>query len=356
MTQARGTARVKLPGLDGLRAIAVGLVLVAHYAPRVSDDILATQVAIGLVGVDIFFVISGFLITHLLLREEEARGLISLPHFYARRALRILPPLLILLSALALSSAVGVIHVSTSDLVAGLLFARNYFGTSPESQHLWSLGIEEQFYLVWPVIMSLLARRHRIPAAATLLLCAPIWRQFAYALAGGAANVNSMRTDLHVQPLLCGCLLALAVHDTRLEPIVSRYRWRSPFAVLALLGAIAICTLSPVVDWRIVRGLVPTLSAGAMALIVNCAIGSPSSAFTRFLDLAPLAWLGRLSYSLYLWQQPFAPALPGMTAAMATGLRSYPINILCAALCAIGSYYVVERPLLALRSRLRPEH
>ena len=155
----------RLPGLDGLRAISVALVIFLHlgsmsYFPRAHW--LHAVAEEGLFGVQIFFVISGFLITWLLLAEEKKRGRIDLGKFYIRRALRILPPALLFLLTLKLLDAFGIVEVGWRDVLYAMLFVRNVLPGPILTNHYWSLAIEEQFYLGWPFLVVLLPSRGRL--------------------------------------------------------------------------------------------------------------------------------------------------------------------------------------------------
>lgn len=156
-------ARGRLPGLDGLRAVAVLLVIFHHLCsqgtfagwPAVADVLKR-----GSFGVQIFFVLSGFLITWLLLGEDARHGQIALGRFYVRRALRILPPALLYLAVMFVLTLAGVFAIGRRDFLYSLFFIRNAYGVGgdPQLAHYWSLAVEEQFYLVWPVVVALASR------------------------------------------------------------------------------------------------------------------------------------------------------------------------------------------------------
>ena len=171
--------RRDLAGLDGLRAVAVGLVILFHsadeFAPGGGLRLVASH---GVFGVPIFFVLSGFLITFLLLREESSRGRVDLPKFYARRSIRILPPAYVFMIAMMVLSVLGLQPMSRRALVSSLLFFRNYAMQPPWiSGHLWSLAVEEHFYLVWPVFFVLVRNpRARLVVALVAVAWCPFWK------------------------------------------------------------------------------------------------------------------------------------------------------------------------------------
>src|SRR5271170_4544592 len=203
----------RLSGLDGIRAISITLVLVFHLTASAG---LRPWEA-GAFGVDIFFVLSGFLITWLICGEEAETATISLRAFYTRRALRILPPAITYLAALVILARFGWGSISLSDITHCLLFVRNLFGGAVTTAHYWTLSVEEQFYLLWPIAMVLLrTNRTRLKIASLLVLAAPFWRFVNYHWLGTAATINGARFDLRYDAILIGCCLALLRNDPSL--------------------------------------------------------------------------------------------------------------------------------------------
>ena len=201
-----------IPTLDGWRAIAILLVMVSHSMR--SDD--PHWLWCGFFGVDIFFGISGFLITLLLLCEHESNGAISLRGFYIRRAFRILPPLFILLIVVGIAG----LYRSRLEIAADLLFFRNYllpeYGNGATS-HLWSLSVEEHFYLIWPGLLALFGVRRMKNMVGHFACGIALWRTLARAfdwtmMPGVGENV---RTDFRLDSLLWGCAMAFLVHDRK---------------------------------------------------------------------------------------------------------------------------------------------
>ena len=342
----------RLPGLDGFRAIAVLLVLIDHYCPKhLRNDPFGKFVPWGIFGVDIFFVLSGFLITHLLLREEQNEGHVDLQNFYIRRVIRILPPLVVYLTCLAVANLVGLVEVPTIDFLAGLLFFRNYAGKSVETAHFWTLGIEEQFYLLWPILFVFVRHpRSRILITASAVFLSPFWRQWNYQVAGGPMNVNSARFDLRSDPIAVGALLAILLSIPSMKAFLVWRPVRGSWSVVIALTFLSIMFYTKISDIRLLRAFVPTLNYLAIATLINCAIHDRRSKWAAFLGMRPLAWIGTLSYSIYLWQEPFAPHIPGSHPA---GFREFPGNLLMAFCSAMLCYHLIERPLSSVRQRLR---
>src|SRR5580658_9035834 len=223
----------RISGLDGIRALSIILVLLCHVLNGVT-----TWSQYGAFGVESFFVLSGFLITWLLCLEEDKRGAVSLPSFYARRALRILPPAFLYIGAASLLGVLGLAEVGRNEPFYAAFFVRNLMPNGGEQLgHFWSLAIEEQFYLLWPVIFLILrSDRRRIIFTVVLIAAAPFWRHAVYAAAGGAMGVNSWRFDLRYDALLVGCCLALLRHDRVFRRVASNPVVKSTPAALVALG------------------------------------------------------------------------------------------------------------------------
>jgi peptidoglycan/LPS O-acetylase OafA/YrhL len=334
----------RIPLLDGWRAVAIALVLVHHvlqgfYATQ--DTYAADITRYGAFGVDIFFGLSGLLITRLLLEEWNSTGSFHLRQFYVRRAFRILPPVFVFL---AVYTAAGM-SKSMAEVVSSLLFFRNYipsrltgFGTG----HLWSLAVEEHFYLIWPGLLALLGPRRSRHTAAWLALGFGMWRMIESQLAAPLfPEVPShFRTDLRLDALLWGCLIAFLL-DGEKEREEFAQQTRLPYWV----GAVALAILC-------VRYYSPATSVGVALLIPVILAGTlvhPQWWVSRALSWAPLAWLGRISYSLYLWQELFLT--PGWEPA-SQWWRHWPWNLLASLGAAILSYYFVEKPLIRVGRRL----
>jgi peptidoglycan/LPS O-acetylase OafA/YrhL len=315
----------RIPSLDGLRAISILLVLFGH-----ARDTTGFPTWLGFLGqysvqgVRIFFVISGFLITTLLLRERERTGRISMRAFYKRRAFRILPAATVTVAVIALFWRPG-----WGSALAALFFIRNYVGIDWYTGHFWSLSIEEQFYFLWPFLLARFFA-HRKAIAIGGILLGPIARMASYAITHRTVVWFPCIQD----SLATGCLLALM--QTELE------RWRPWIDRLAIpIAAAALLLYRFRYPIHVQPLVITTIVNVAIALSIDHCIRKEY----RVLDWSPVVWVGVLSYSLYLWQQPFL--LPGSK----LWYNHWPLNFVLAFAAAILCHYFVEQPFLNLRKR-----
>ncbi len=332
-----------VPALDGLRAVAVLSVMAFHA------DLLPG----GFLGVDVFFVLSGFLITSLLLQEWQDTGGVDLSRFYLRRALRLWPAFILLL-------IVCLPILSVRDAVAAILQVTNWtimLGLTPQIGpfgHIWSLGIEWQFYLAWPALLISLFNRGTSPRKVVLitvgLVAIPEALRFWFWASGAGWQRAYYGTDVRAGGLLVGAICSLAVtygsllvrQSSRLIEWLTAVCGTGAIALSWLLGSGNI----PAPAW-LRTGATPILSLGVALLIVHAAT-SPGSWLVKSLSVSPLVFLGRISYGLYLWHLPIWFAL-------LPALRGWPLlPLFCLGLSIVIaglSYRYVERPILRLQKR-----
>ncbi len=333
------------PGLDGLRALAVAAVFLYHSQRRWMPG--------GFLGVDLFFVLSGYLITSLLLVEWEARNRIDLRHFWLRRARRLFPALVVVVLAALILSAIFArsdLARTRGDAFSSLFYYTNwhlilanhsYFvrmGSPSLLQHLWSLAVEEQFYLIWPLLLVpglVLVGRKRLPflvIAGIAGSAALMW--LLYDPHGDPSRVY-YGTDTRAFLLLMGILLALV------WPAIERMRHSLPLlellGVAALVGSVLLFRQMQDFDPRLYRG--GDLAAAFCFTVLIAAVAHPRTGLGRALGVAPLRWIGERSYGIYLWHWPIIllVAWAGPSAVVAQAA----IVLAAAAL----SYRYVEQPI-----------
>jgi peptidoglycan/LPS O-acetylase OafA/YrhL len=315
---------------DGVRAACIALVLWEHAfeAPIVSlPGIRTGPVFVGSMGVLVFFVLSGILITGLLADEWRARGSISLRGFYWRRFLRIVPPAAVFLVILAVGASAGWWRVpSTRQWVHLLTWTVNYFKPPSEASHLWSLSVEEQFYLVWPVLLLTLgiarARRVLVP----LVLLPPLLRVAAFQVSAAAGESMWHRTEGVVDALAIGALVALAAEQLTRSSRYMRFMRSAWPALLPVGAAIGALTTLFAQLWALCGQTIVIVCA---ALYLDWLRRRPATTSARVLSWAPAQWLGRISYSVYVFHLPImlhvAPGQPWVHVALsiAAGHLSY---------------------------------
>lgn len=338
-----------IPGLDGWRAVAILWVVVSHnqllHLGRVNDIWLKNS---GQRAVQLFFALSGYLICTRLLQEEKKAGSISLRSFYLRRVFRIQPAAMLYLAAIAVIMLAGGLPRWWPGLVGAALMVRNYWPAhlSPGywySLHFWSLAVEEHFYLFLPGFL-LLVRRSRLLIVSLLVVIAEGW--FVYVLHHERLQrVGSdllQRTDMSIGCIMLGSVFALALERERLMALARR--WLKPS--IALIYAATVMLVLNLHHSSFYHALLITLYP---PLIVSTAL-HPHSSVTRFLEWPPMRFLGRISYSLYLWQELFFHA--GTTPAPGSLHAHVVLCWIGAFTFAIASYYLVETPLIRFGHRL----
>jgi peptidoglycan/LPS O-acetylase OafA/YrhL len=354
MQQDRGLGRAfYIPALDGWRAIAVGLVIGAHCVPALINSgwkvgkYAAAGFERGGVGVDIFFCLSGYLISTILLREKERTKTIDFASFYIRRVFRIVPPVLLYLGVIfALRTLHFLPPSKTNDIIASLLFYRNYSsGGDWYTGHFWSLAIEEQFYLVAPLFLLLLPVRKAIVASLTLILICVATRYLEYR-EDWFTDTLLLRTENRYDGLLWGVMLGLLMSHQATTVLLRKYL--SVLAVTSVLLAsiaIVLCVPSQATHRTVVAFLMPWL--------IGFSIIRKDSTLTRTLQLKPLRIVGTISYSLYIWQMLFLT--PDYVPRALGVLQSQPLALALSLLCAGFSYLVIERPFILIgRAIVRP--
>jgi peptidoglycan/LPS O-acetylase OafA/YrhL len=338
-TEYRSTAHHRVPALDGLRGLAVLMVVVSHISSYHAE-------LLGPAGVSIFFILSGYLITSLLLTEQDRWGKVSMSAFYARRALRLFPALLlvVVLTPLLLWSVDDPrLHSIATGLATSLFYVQDFasatahFGVLP---HAWSLSVEEQFYLIWPFVLGLILLRtrgdHRRIARIALVATAvaAIWHVLATVLV--SYDWTYYAPDTNAVFLLAGCALATSL---RAYPKLGVSRTVAAIALVAVCVLPLAFTRIPTADWRESTLLMfPVALAGGLLIL-----GAPK---LGVLNQPVLRWFGKISYSLYLWNyilislEPNGRELTGKERGLAA---------LAAIVVAAASWYLFEARILRLK-------
>ncbi len=344
----------RILSLDGLRAVSILAVMYdhGHLIPNfvLPYDFLKKAIPFfnGTAGVCLFFVISGFLITTLLLRERQKTGRISLRDFYIRRTLRIFPPFYIYLAFVAVLWAWGTVEVNPRGFLAAATYWRNFY-YGPEDwiiQHSWSLTIEEQFYILWPTCVALLTPPLSFLAGLGLMLFWPLLRFLKHGFLFSPIGTDAMRTA-GIDTILFGVILAYLVHSPRWGPrlrnAVRGYTWL--VVPLVTLWMAYTCQHHWPASWTFA---LPLLRNVSLTILLWWSIVNVDTPIGRLLNWKPVVFVGLISYSLYLWQQLFlvpyfkSPPFPQLTA-----LPAYILAFVAGTL----SYYLVEKPTDRLRKR-----
>jgi peptidoglycan/LPS O-acetylase OafA/YrhL len=348
--------------LNGLRTISILMVIGAHllhhhYFTDSNNKALKYFGFIffnGQLGVNIFFVISGFLITTLLIYEKENTGDISLKNFYARRSIRIFPAYYFLLLVYFILQLVGYLNFDAREWLANLTYTKQFFPSGDDvAGHLWSLSVEEVFYLIWPLLF-IITGKHAVKVILLLIVFITVGRVFEYNTVSPFLTNTIFSTG---DALSIGCLFAIW-RERIVAWVIKTKKWNFivfPAIILFIFAFNYLYHLTQVPNrlqntTLLNHILLPASYAliGDMGILTNILIGiiiiisiNLKNTWRGFLNLPFMEHIGKLSYSIYLWQQLFSfmhklPLLP---------------LLLCIYLAACFSYYVIEKPFLRLKAR-----
>ena len=324
----------RIPTLDGIRALAILLVLIGHSLAGLSNAWKLPALLFGDTGVSLFFVLSGYLITGRMLSDEQAAGKLQLARFYRNRALRIFPAFYAFLIGVAVLAKLSIIP--TPDRItwlASVFYFRNLEGSGWETGHLWTLALEEQFYLLWPALF-ILCRRRRVLLISLLIGAFTAHRAFwlhGHELTLGGAGSYRWRPDLRLDTFLVGCGFALC-----------RPAWiKWPLPLFSLAGIVYWSIFDIGSMWT--RPVDSIVTAALMGILVVWAAQLSDGLPRTLLSSRPAVLLGALSYSIYLWQQLF----------LGRPLHWWSFPAIVSLACA--SYWLVERPFMRLKYRRQGE-
>ncbi len=366
----------RIPALDGLRGIAIALVMFTHFwkpAPPVllPDRLMNLAAAMGWIGVDLFFVLSGFLITGILLDSRNLPGFYR--SFYARRVLRLVPVYYLFLAATfwiaprLLPNDFAVVPFTVQVWVWAYASNLRVFSSTrghipPTIGHFWSLAVEEQFYLVWPWVVQRLDEHRLAQLCVAIIAIAPLLR-FATIASGAPTSVIYVSTIMRADALAAGALIALAMRHPRWRELFARW---SPVVALVCLPLLAIILLvggTPMSATMQVVGFSVT-AIGFAGLLVTALHETSTSPLDRLLRSRTLRALGRYSYSLYVIHPTVVylmvrhgimsnvvPTLGGSS--MPAALAFLVVGVAISVALAWAIFATIERPMLRLK-RLFP--
>jgi peptidoglycan/LPS O-acetylase OafA/YrhL len=326
------------------------LVLVEHLTLAVGLPAWANALNfghIGYVGVSMFFAISGYLITLLLVREWNATAAISLTDFYRRRALRILPAYFVFLVVVFALTRLRAFAISPDDWRAALTYTMN-FNEAPawEVGHLWSLSVEEQFYLIWPILFIWLRPDRARKGLIGLMFVMPTFRVLLWSFSPPVLERFNEVTPLRV-PIAAGCLLALLSTQAALpRGLASIQRHAMRYAATSMLLLILSFEMARW-SWGYGATLRFSIDAVALGVLIWAVANAAATVVGRVLEASPVVFLGLLSYSAYLWQQLL------LDPHHRYGALPWSYHALLAVLAVLTSYFAIEKPFLRWKNRKR---
>lgn len=343
----------KIVGLDGIRAIAISLVVVFHLHFRA---IRGWEESLGRTGVTLFFVLSGFLITWLLIRENDRTRRVSLRNFYVRRFLRIFPGFYFFWATYIGLALMAHKHVSWGNCIAALFYLNNYYwplrgGGEGGMLLTWSLGVEEQFYLIWPSIFKRFrGNLHGISIALALISGAVLVYRIVLAHIWHASSIYLYTAfDARMDSLAMGCLLAISVRTgkaKRFVEAVTSHRILPLFTISLLALSMSVPSFTRIPYWNVEGFAVESLLS---AVLITQMIVLGTAFPWKWINWGWVRFIGTVSYSWYLYNA-IGPDAVNHSPLGHTLLRA-PLGLISGLMLASGSYYLVERPFLKLKAR-----
>jgi peptidoglycan/LPS O-acetylase OafA/YrhL len=340
--------------LDGFRALSIVLVMLSHaqWSPGFPVP-LRRFLLPGAEGVHVFFVLSGYLITWLMLREEDQTGRVNLRNFYIRRTFRILPALLLYIAAIAAFDGWRGWKIPWIAYIHALTFTNGIVAFPSGGallQHTWSLGVEEQFYFLWPLVFVRSSKRRRFQIAAAILIIQPFvrtvlhllhWREYVHSSLGWA------------DAIMWGCMAALAAKEFPVDVyrMVQYKPFRLRLVAVSVFVAIAACNGTGHLPF-LTLPFGGTINSVCIAYLILSYVFGPSDLVSKVLSRGPFVQIGVLSYSLYLWQELFTVHEPQLQGSDNYFWKNFPMNILMSLLFASMSYFLIERPMIRWRRHL----
>ncbi len=349
-----------IKGFDGLRAISIIMVFYTHlgFLDNISDPDLNVRLSMlcsGTVGVNIFFVLSGFLITRILLKEKSLTGKISLRKFYIRRFLRLLPPLILFYSALAILMSFGFIRPQWIGLTMSVFYVYNFVPFryySSELGPMWSLAVEEQYYIFWPLVVAFFKKYIPYFVISIVVLCilARIYLPLLSISHNGKVYPLKTYSFLDrwflpaVAPIMIGAVFSY-IEFTREGKF--RYLFAGKYLFLAIaLGTFFLPAYIPMVFLFKFGYEIELLQLCSVVILLIWVLFNQSSLLAGFLELKPIAYLGKISYGLYVYHALFIRTGRGDLF-----IQKYPLNIFLTLGVAVLSYEFYEKKILRLKRK-----
>jgi peptidoglycan/LPS O-acetylase OafA/YrhL len=343
------TAKNIIPSLYGLRAISVLLVIAYHLEnslDQVSYPAFLKPVLNGHLGVNMFFVISGFIITVLLKKEMDRTSDISLSKFYIRRVLRILPAYYFLLLIYFLLQLSGLVFLDRTDWFFSLTLLKQFNNPGGITSHLWTISAEEIFYVFYPLLFITLYSQHKKLLNNILILIILVLVPASRVIIGDAFNTFAFNIFMRGDALAIGCLLALN-YDRAVSTRINTYVATALAISLLILSNVFLQIENPDLfvkkllgysGWSLVDNL-------AIAILLIVSIERKNAIWFKLLNSKPMIFTGMISYSMYLWQQIF-------TSRLELGLANkLPFNLIFILIASVLSYSLIEKPFLKIKER-----
>ncbi len=338
-----------IKGFDSLRAISIIMVMISHLLPA-GYDFYETRLWIvvsGDTGVRIFFTLSGFLITTLLIKEKEKKGFINFKSFFARRFIRLLPPLLLFYCTIALFMTTGDIQSTWIGFYFSLLYLYNFVPHNyytVELGHTWSLAVEEQYYLIWPFLINSFQKTKKITIIVTLLLLLCSLAYFIFPRLEITQHYHTSRWFIPAAaPIFIGSLVAIFNQKKAKKWTLLFYK-NTTFILLAFA-----LFLYPLYSPTNLLPFTPILQAVGVSIFLIWILYNQNHTFTKILNNPPLQYIGKISYGIYVYQGFFLRTGPGGNLAV----QHFPMNIILVFIIAILSYEFYEKKLMKLKVRFR---
>jgi peptidoglycan/LPS O-acetylase OafA/YrhL len=349
-----------IKGFDGLRAFSIIMVFCTHlgFMDNISDPILDARLSMlcsGTVGVNIFFVLSGFLITRILLKEKSLTGKISFRNFYIRRFLRLLPPLILFYTTLSFLMSFGFIKPQWIGLTLSVFYLYNFVPTryySGELGPMWSLAVEEQYYIFWPVIVAFFRKYIPFFVVSIIILCflARVYLPLMSIHHNGKVYPLNTYSYLDrwflpaVAPIMIGAVFSY-IEFTREE------KFRFLFAGKYLFLVIAICTFfmpayMPILILYKFGYEIELLQLCSVVILLIWVLFNQTSLLAGFLEFKPIAYVGKISYGLYVYHALFIRTGRGDLF-----FQKYPLNIFLTIGVAVLSYEFYEKKILRFKRK-----